>query len=208
MQDTNSHFIVILGHSLTKQKEEPRNYLSAPLAFQALDVGYFAVAAVHQGFEPFDLVLIVDVDFEVEVGPISAEGPGEISAVGRRQSIPRRTAEIGGRESGAGAVEDSGEEEGGGDEEEGSDLVRAGAGSVAAAEGSSFIIVSAHQGRGTTVWALLVLDYNLCLLFVVKFSDSLSLFFSSNFARVAKRRKRKTKAEITTTPLLIFKRGL
>lgn len=66
----------------------PENYLSAPLAFQARAGVNGAIPAVHQGLQAIDLVLIVDVNLEVDDGPVPSVGPQEFSAVGDVDGAP------------------------------------------------------------------------------------------------------------------------
>lgn len=67
---------------------EKGNYLSAPLTFQASAGVDGAIPPAHQGLEAIDLAVIVDVDFEVEVGPVSPMGPQEISTIGDMDGAP------------------------------------------------------------------------------------------------------------------------
>lgn len=93
------------------------NYLSAPLALRASLGGDPAVSAVHKRLETVDLVLVVDVDFEGEVGPVASLGPWEGTTGGETDVALRCRDEIGGdvRAGGGGAVEEACDEEGGND---------------------------------------------------------------------------------------------
>lgn len=144
------HIIYYINFSNQKKKEpkfvwEKRNYLSAPLASRAsLGGDTSTVFPVHQLLQAVDLILIVNVDFKIEVDPISSLGPREITAVGERQEASRRADEIDRRVRDAWTtkctVQNPGEEERSEDQQEGCYLLRASAQRLMV----SFVVVVVH----------------------------------------------------------------
>jgi hypothetical protein len=64
-----------------------RNYLSAPLAFNASISRDFSFSASQEFLQSVNFVFLVDVDLEGEVGPVAHLGPGERSTVGKVNDV-------------------------------------------------------------------------------------------------------------------------
>lgn len=67
------------------------------------------IAAGHEQLQAIDLVLVVHIDFQIEVCTIAWGSSGVVIGIGEGFAVGRGAG-------GEGVVEESGEEEGGGDE--------------------------------------------------------------------------------------------